>query len=400
MKKLFAFIFWPTLAGLVFAFTLLQAPKLVELMPGLAAYFPASAAPAATAAPLVSFNGAIRKSAPSVVSINYRETTERRVAVLTPRGFEEGTVTDENNSLGSGVILRSDGYIVTSYHVVADSPNISGLEITATLENGRTMEARVVSVDETNDLALLKVDAENLPVFAPTDTSHLQVGDIVLAIGNPRNVGQSVTMGIISALWRQGDTFVIQTDAAINPGNSGGALVDINGNLIGINSTIVSESGGSEGIGFSTRADDALALLSDYLASGPRGFLGVTSAAVPLSEGRARYAQEVQGLEVVEIASGGPAEKAGIRIGDILTAVDDTKLVIPTPFNPEDEAQARSIFAPISNLPAGSKVTIEIFRDGSFQGIPVELGVGDPRIFRFWEQVDPQLSELAAPTIN
>ncbi len=348
------------------------------------------------ASSLTSFNAAVRKSIPSVVSINYKETTDRLVTRLTPGGLMEGKVIDESNTLGSGVIIRSDGYIITSYHVVADNQNISGSDITVTLDGGRTMEARVVTVDEVNDLALLKVDAEDLPSLTPTDTSHLQEGDIVLAIGNPRNVGQSVTMGIVSALWRKEDTYVIQTDAAINPGNSGGALVDIDGNLVGINSTIVSESGGSEGIGFSIPATDALSLLSDYLASGPRGYLGVTTSPVDLTEGRARFGQEVQGLEVDELLSGGPAEKAGILVGDVLTAVDDTKLVIPSPIRLDDEAQQRAMFAPISDLPAGSRVTIEVFRDGAFLQLSAELGVGDPRIFRVYEQVPEELAPPAA----
>jgi S1-C subfamily serine protease len=388
MKKLLAFIFWPALAGLVFAFTLLQAPRLVDAMPGLAPYFPRAQVAPGPAPGLLSFNTAVRKSVPSVVSINYTETMDRLITVLTPRGLAQDKITDESKSLGSGVIIRPDGYIITSYHVVSNQPNISDADITVTLDNGRTMEARVVSVDQENDLALLKVDAENLPALVPTDTSHLLVGDIVLAIGNPRNVGQSVTMGIVSALWRKDDTYVIQTDAAINPGNSGGALVDINGNLIGINSTIVSESGGSEGIGFSIPATEALELLGRYLASGPRGYLGVTSSPVEVRQARARFGVDIQGVEVNEVAQGGPADRAGIKVGDIITAADDTKLTIPDPFDPSDETQARAIFSPISDLPAGSSVVIEVFREGEFLKIPVVLGAGDPRIYRVYELPD------------
>ena len=403
MNKLLAFIFWPALAGLVFALTLLQVPRLVEVMPGLAAYFPKQEASTAPAPGLVSFNAAVRKSVPSVVSINNTETTDRKITLFTPRGRAgDFVVKDESNSLGSGVIISADGYIVTSYHVVAENPNISGSDITVTLDNGRTMEARVLATDKDNDLALLKVDAENLPALTPIDTSHLKTGDVVLAIGNPRNVGQSVTMGIISALWSRDDTFVIQTDAAINPGNSGGALIDVDGNLIGINSSIVSESGGSEGIGFSIPANNALTLLSKYLASGPRGYLGVTTSAVDLEEGRGRFGQDVQGFEVDSMMSGGPAEKAGIRVGDILTAVNDTKLLIPARLQAEDEAQARAAFAPISELPAGSRVVIEVFRDNGFLQFPVELGEGDPRIFRVWEVV-PENSvapDASSPELN
>jgi S1-C subfamily serine protease len=386
MKKLFAFIFWPTLAGLVFAFTLLQAPKLVELMPGLAAYFPASAAPAATAAPIVSFNGAIRKSAPSVVSINYQETTERLVREWTPFGYIQRPVQDGSSSLGSGVIIRPDGYIITAYHVVfTANKTVAGNDISVTLQNGNVLQARVISLDEKNDLALLKVDAEGLPSLDLADTRRLQEGDIVLAIGNPRNIGLSASQGIISALWRDGDSFVIQTDAAINPGNSGGALVNIDGDLIGINSTIVSESGGSEGIGFSIPAGKALDLLEQYFAA-PRGYLGVTTENLTLEEGQDLFGVDVQGFLVNQVSVNSPAEQAGIRTGDIITAIGDKKVMTDAL---QDEPAALSFLtAAISDVPTGELVTIEVFRGEEFVQIPVILGVGGaPQIFRSYEAV-------------
>jgi serine protease DegQ len=399
MKKLLAFVFWPTLAGLVFAFTLLQAPRLVELMPGLAAYFPAPSAAAGAASPLVSFNGAIRKSAPSVVSINYRETTERLVREWTPFGYIARPVQDGTSSLGSGVIIRPDGYIITAYHVVfTANKTIAGNDISVTLQNGTVLQARIISLDEKSDLALLKVDAENLPSLKLADTRRLQVGDMVLAIGNPRNIGQSASQGIISALWSNGDSFVIQTDAAINPGNSGGALVNIDGDLIGINSTIVSESGGSEGIGFSIPADKAVALLDQYFAA-PRGYLGVTTAYLTLEEGRQQFGVDVQGFLVNQVAANSPADKAGIKPGDVITAMGDQKIAAD---DLQDEEEARSyISAAVSALPTGELVTIEVFRGSEFVQLPVILGIGgEPQIFRSYEQVREQPSEQDAGAIR
>jgi len=212
------------------------------------------------------------------------------------------------------------------------------------------------------------------------NTGNLMAGDVVLAIGNPRNIGQSVTQGIISALWRRGDSFVIQTDAAINPGNSGGALIDIDGNLIGINSIIVSESGGSEGISFAIPADKALSLLREYT---PSGYLGVESEAITLTRGRDEYNSDVQGFKVNDVFSSSPAEKAGIRTGDIITGVNDTKLSIQ---NAEDQAEAYQVISAISNLPPGELIMLELYRDGETMNLPVVLGVGEPKVFSVFEE--------------
>lgn len=404
MKKLLAFIFWPALAGLVFAFTLLQVPRLVEVMPGLAAYFPQPLAPVAPSTSTMSFNAAIRKSAPAVVSINYKETAARITERLDD--YEFTLEEDNNTSLGSGVIIRPDGFIITSYHVVF-SDDVERLfwdkELIVTLQDGRSLEARVVSVDEKNDLALLKVDAEQLASLNLANLSGLQVGDVVLAIGNPRNVGQSVTQGIISALLHRDDSFMIQTDAAINPGNSGGGLIDIDGNLIGINSTIVSESGGSEGIGFSIPADMAMNLLAQYLASGPSGYLGVSAGGLSLADGQLRFGQDVQGIEINEVNPNSPADKAGLKVGDIITGVGEQKLVIRNPPDREQaKAEANAAVSSITSRPPGELVKIEVFRDGAFVQIPVTLGVGEPEIYEVPIEVTNQNRGglPVRPTIN
>ena len=404
MKKLLGFIFWPALAGLVFAFTLLQAPRLVEVMPGLAAYFPQPVAPVVTSTSTLSFNDAIQKSAPAVVSINYKETAARITERLDDYEFilEE----DNNSSLGSGVIIRPDGFIITSYHVVF-SDDVERLfwdkELLVTLQDGRNLEARVVSVDEKSDLALLKVDAEQLPSLNLANLGGLQVGDVVLAIGNPRNVGQSVTQGIISALLHRDDSFMIQTDAAINPGNSGGGLIDIDGNLIGINSTIVSESGGSEGIGFSIPADMAMNLLEQYLVSGPSGYLGVSAGGLSLADGQLRFGQDVQGIEVNEVNPNSPADKAGLKVGDIITGVGEQKLEIRNPPDRDQaKAEANAAVSYITSRPPGELVKIEVFRDGIFLQIPVTLGVGEPEIYEVPIEVTNQNRDglPVRPSIN
>ncbi len=392
MKKLVAFIFWPALAGLVFAITLLQVSRLATVMPGLAAYFPQPTVQP-TDSPRMSFNAAIRRSAPAVVSINFKEEVLR----ITERLENDVAAGELNNSssLGSGVIVRADGYIITGYHVVFSETAeraILSREMIVTLQDGRTLEGRIVSLDEENDLALLKVDAEGLASLELADANSLHVGDIVLAIGNPRNVGQSVTQGIISALPRLGDGYVIQTDAAINPGNSGGALVDVDGDLIGINSRIVSESGGSEGIGFSIPTDRALDLLENYLASGPSGYLGVSTTLLTLEEGREKFGQDVQGFDVVEVGVNSPADEAGIMPGDVIVGIGETSLIV---VDPDDQAEAWATISSVSDLPPGERVIVHAFRNGVFLELPAILGVGEPQVY------EVPLGEVGpAPTVN
>lgn len=376
MKKLLSYIAWPALAGLVLALTLLAVPRLTQHIPALQALLPPPELPAPAAPLTLSFNAAIKRAAPAVVSINNQEVLAR--TVLTFRGLVEQPF--ENSSLGSGVILNPDGFIVTSYHVMADSASRYRLDqdITVTLNDRRTFDARLLMLDEPNDLALLKVDADNLTHLELADNSHLQVGDIVLAIGNPRNIGQSVTFGIISALWRREDSYVIQTDAAINPGNSGGALIDIDGHFIGVNSTIVSGSGGSEGISFAVPAVKAMELLERYLASDPGGYLGVNAEGITLQQGLEQFGREVQGFLIKEVSAHAPAHKAGLQVNDVITAVNGNRIEVP---QTDDVAVAYQMIAAISDLPPGETVVLEIFRDGAFVEVPAVLGYGEPTVF-------------------
>jgi S1-C subfamily serine protease len=381
MKKLLSFILWPALAGLVFALTLRYAPGLLQLLPGLAESVPAQSGTASSQGVMVSFSQAIRKAAPAVVSINNKQDVERtRTVFLNPFLVGRYLYMDTDTSLGSGVIIGPDGLIVTSYHVIYDveSESERDREIIITLSDGANFEGQIVAADETNDLALLKIDAPYaLPFLEPAALGGLQVGDIVLAIGNPRNIGQSVSFGIVSALLERGDSFMIQTDAAINPGNSGGALINIEGRLIGINSTIVSESGGSEGISFAIPANEAVELYEGFMASGPKGYLGVDTDAFFVEQGRARFGQDIQGFVVRHVMRDSQAAAAGIQADDIITGVNGKKLLLR---NEDEMREAVAAIQSLAELNPGEAVAIEVFRGGGFINLTATLGIGVQRL--------------------
>ena len=245
--------------------------------------------------------------------------------------------------------------------------------ITATLNDGRTVNARPLLYDEASDLALLKIDTSNISHIKPSIRNDQQVGDLVLALGNPRNIGLSASLGIISALYRNEDSYLIQTDAAINPGYSGGALIDTEGNLIGINSNILSESGGSEGLGFATHASMVNLLLDYYLTSGPGGYLGADADFFTRDEGLLLFGEPIEGARVLSLVEDGPADKAGIQVGDIITGFNQKKFGALR--NEDDLFEA---ITDISSLGAGEIVEIEVYRNSNFLHIPVTLGVGEP----------------------
>lgn len=383
MNKLFNYIFWPALAGLVFALVIMELPRVADFMiQGDTAQEEPVAPPAPEVFPR-SFSDAIQKVMPAVVTINLQQMLAESdnpqdlsnsfssLANLQIRDF------NENNSLGSGVIITADGFLVTSYHIFI-SPDTGVVNfpetITATLSDGRTVNARPLLYDEASDLALLKIDSPNITHVEPYELNDQEVGDLVIAIGNPRNLGLSASQGIISAIYNSESTHLIQTDAAINPGYSGGALIDVDGNLIGINSNILSESGGSEGLGFATHASMISRLLDYYNDSGPGGYLGVSDAEYfSLNEGMLLFGQRIQGLRVLSLVEDGPADLAGLRDGDIITGFNQQK--IGTLSN-DDELFAA--IESISSLGAGEVVQIEVFRDRTHLKIPVTLGIGEP----------------------
>ena len=382
MKKVVNYIFWPALAGLIFALTVMQLPRLSEVFYGMVFSNAEPAQDERSILPL-SFNTAIAKVMPSVVTINLQQVfadsdSSQNIgdSLIGIVNQQFGTLS-ENNSLGSGVIISEEGYLVTSYHIFlsSDTGVINFPEtITATLNDGRTVNARPLLYDEDSDLALLKIDTPNISYIEPSNNVDLQIGDFVVAIGNPRNIGLSASLGIISAIHRSDDSYLIQTDAAINPGFSGGALIDTQGNLIGINSNILSESGGSEGLGFATHSSMISLLLNYYFQSGPGGYLGVNSSELfTRNEGILLYGQNIEGARVLSLVEDGPAEQAGIEVGDIITGFNQKKF--SALINEDDLFDA---IADISNLGAGEVVDIEIFRNRNFLRIPVTLGVGEP----------------------
>jgi serine protease DegQ len=268
-------------------------------------------------------------------------------------------------SLGSGVIVSSQGYILTNNHVVEAAD-----EIEIALADGRKADAKLVGTDPETDLAVIKIDLKDLPAitFGPLDQT--KVGDVVLAIGNPFGVGQTVTMGIVSALGRNHlgiNTFenFIQTDAAINPGNSGGALVDINGNLLGINTAIYSRSGGSLGIGFAIPVTTVKTVMDSIIKTGQvvRGWIGVEPQNITPELAESFNLTKKSGTIIAGILKGGPADKAGMKPGDILIAVEGKPLTDTT-----------DMLNMIAQLTPGSKARMTVLRRNQEQSLDVTVG--------------------------
>ena len=286
----------------------------------------APAAPIGTAAAPGSLAGAVRQAAPAVVSIN-TSTSARGPQSNDPwfRFFfgDRGDLQQQQTGLGSGVIMSPEGYVLTNNHVVEGADAIE-----VVLPDARRTTAKVIGTDPESDLAVLKITLDKLPAITLGNSDALQVGDQVLAIGNPFGVGQTVTSGIVSALGRNQlgiNTFenFIQTDAAINPGNSGGALTDINGNLMGINTAIYSRSGGSMGIGFAIPVSTAKQVMESIVKNGQmvRGWIGVEPGELTPELAQTFGVPVEQGVIITGVLGGGPAAQAGIRPGDVITAV-------------------------------------------------------------------------------
>src|SRR5712692_4453039 len=299
---------------------------------------PPGASATSTPARPASYHDAVQRAMPSVVNIfTSKQIRSPRHPLLNDpifRRFFGDQLPDEAqraSSLGSGVIVSSGGYVLTNHHVVEAAD-----EIEVALADGKKLLAKVVGNDPETDLAVLRVNAEGLPAISFGSSEALQVGDVVLAIGNPFGVGQTVTGGIVSALGRTGlgiNTFenFIQTDAAINPGNSGGALVDASGKLIGINTAIFSRSGGSIGIGFAIPVSTAKMVLDQIVKSGSvtRGWIGVEVQEITPPVAESFKLSNTRGALIAGVLRGGPADKAGVKPGDVLVEVQGRPVADP-----------------------------------------------------------------------
>ena len=280
---------------------------------------------------------------------------------------------EKPQGIGSGVIVSSDGYIVTNHHVITDDYGQYADQIEIALNDDRSFSAKIVGSDEKTDVAVLKVDAEDLPYLQMADSRNLRVGDIVFAVGNPLGVGLTVTQGIVSAvgrtdigiLGRDGYEDFIQTDASINPGNSGGALVDAAGRLVGINSAILSRTGSSIGIGFAIPSHLVRTILTSIVETGSvrRGYIGVYPGDLTSELAESFGYGSIHGAVVNRVQPGGPADSAGILNGDIITTVDGIKV--------NDAAGLRLT---VSAILPGTEVLLGVFRDGRERDIKLILG--------------------------
>ena len=366
--KIIQFISWPVVSGILLAIVYLQYQQLDQLSQQVELANQHLSIEESNN----SFSEAIHKASPSVVGI-----TATRFDVESVELLSEDQVTfnlEEQNSLGSGVIVSENGFILTNLHVVDNLLDFFETEVT--LNDDRRTPATVVAWDRVNDLAVLHINMDNLTPIETGDVQELQVGDIVFAIGYPRNIGQSVTQGIVSAINHNPDETVsfIQTDAAINPGNSGGALIDSEGNLIGINSSIFSESGNFEGIGFATPASIAFNSMEDLVAQaieGNSGYLGVLTGEALDSQSSQLFfgVEHIRGMLVESVDDGGAAEQAGIRPGDVITRVENTQVV-----------DAENILMEVRNKKPGDTVNIQVYRNGQTFNLPTTLGFGEARI--------------------
>ena len=279
--------------------------------------------------------------------------------------FPEQPIERKTNSLGSGVIVDAKrGLILTNNHVIANAD-----QITVTLRDGRHLQAEVVGTDPETDVAVIKVIADNLTAIKITDSDQISVGDFVVAIGNPFGLGQTVTSGIVSALSRSGlgiegyEDF-IQTDASINPGNSGGALVNLRGELVGINTAIFSQSGGNIGISFAIPTNLAMQVMEQLLETGEvkRAFLGVSMQDISPELAEAFQLKRQTGAIINQVLENSPADKAGLQAGDIVLSVDGKKI-----------RNAEDLRNRVGLLPVGKKVRMTILRDGKEQKLTVNV---------------------------
>ncbi|MFT7387929.1 MAG: serine protease DegS [Candidatus Endobugula sp.] len=371
IRNILSFLSWPIFAGLcIGVVTIVVTPSLrYSLGQQLNSFLvPTNQQP-------ISYADAVSRAAPAVVNIFSRKSID------SPRNplfddplfrhfFNSADIPQQQRmsaALGSGVIINNEGYLLTNNHVIADSE-----EIIVSLYDGREVSAELVGSDPETDLAVLKISVENIQSITLGEPQKTRIGDVVLAIGNPFSVGQTVTLGIISATGRHGlginvyENF-LQTDAAINPGNSGGALIDARGKLLGINTAILNgkSSGSGVGIGFAIPADIAVNIMTDIITSGQaiRGWLGIEARTLDDNIIRTYNLQQGSGVMITSIYPNGPADKAGIMVGDIITRINQQVIV-----------NGREGMNLIANIRPDDEVQVTLSRKGNLLKVKANVG--------------------------
>lgn len=370
---------WPALVGVCLAVVYVQQQKIEQAAQQIGALSEAISSLAAREPPSVivheneqrpGYAEAVERAMPSVVNIYTKKLVRTAPLVEHPllqRLLERNLPQQERvlGSLGSGVIVRQDGYVMTNLHVIDGAT-----EIVISLHDGRDAPAKLIGIDRETDLALLKIDMDELAAMPFADPQRARIGDVVLAIGNPFGVGQTVTQGIISAAARYGlelniQENYLQTDAAINQGNSGGALVDSTGGLLGINTAIQSPTGGSVGIGYAIPSDTVAKVLADLIEHGKvvRGWIGIEWQALPAYYAASLGLVSEQGLVIRAIYRAGPADLAGLQLGDVITHFDGAPAL-----------STRAGMRLIATSKPGQKIAVRLLR--AKQKIDTELTVG------------------------
>ena len=377
MFKALRFFGWPLLAGVLIALLIIQRyPQWVGL-PSLDVNLQQAPQTSYMQQGPVTYADAVVRAAPAVANLYTTKVVNKNARPLfeDPQfrhffGNNEPKQRRMESSLGSAVLMSPEGYLLTNNHVVAGAD-----QIVVALKDGRETHARVIGSDPETDLAVLKIDLKNLPAITIGRSDTLRIGDIALAIGNLFGVGQTTTMGIISATGRNQlglnnyEDF-IQTDAAINPGNSGGALVDANGNLTGINTAIFSKSGGSQGIGFAIPINLAMEVMKSIIEHGQviRGWLGIEVQPLTQELAESFGLSGRPGIVVAGIFRDGPAQKAGLQLGDVILSIDG-----------EPASDGRRSMNQVARIKPSDKITIQVMRNGKELKLTAAVGLRPPQ---------------------
>ena len=377
MLKALRFFGWPLLAGVLIALLIIQRyPQWVGL-PSLDVNLQQAPQTNYVQQGPVTYADAVVRAAPAVANLYTTKVVNRNARPLFEdpqfRHFFGNNAPKQKrmeSSLGSAVLMSPEGYLLTNNHVVLNAD-----QIVVALKDGRETLARVIGSDPETDLAVLKIDLKNLPAITIGRSDTLRIGDIALAIGNPFGVGQTTTMGIISATGRNQlglnnyEDF-IQTDAAINPGNSGGALVDANGNLTGINTAIFSKSGGSQGIGFAIPINLAMEVMKAIIEHGQviRGWLGIEVQPLTADLAESFGLSGRPGIVVAGIFREGPAQKAGLQLGDVILSIDGAPA-----------SDGRRSMNQVARIKPSDKISIQVMRNGKELKLTAEVGLRPPQ---------------------